>query len=96
MDKKRRRISDVPSETTMRITTILLKHGQGNLADCWELSSSEVSRKLKGDTGISIAQFADALDSVGAVIVTSDEFICMPIEEVEALRILASKGLKCK
>ncbi len=83
----------MPSETELVLSNALLRQGQAKLAQIWGISSSEVSRKLKSETGIKLDQMADALDEVGARIVFDDEYTVVPTDEYQAIEILARKAL---
>ncbi len=85
--------TSMPSETEMMLSNMLLRQGQAKLAQVWGISSSEVSRKLKSETGIKLDQMADALDAVGARIVFADEHTIVPTDEYEAIETLARKAL---
>lgn len=75
------------------LSNALLKKGQTALAEIWDVSASETSRKLNGETGIKLSQLAAALDAVGAKIVFEDEHIVVPREEYYAIHTLARKAL---
>lgn len=83
----------MPSKMHLKLTMMLLRHGQGKLSEVWGIGTSEVSRKLNGETGIKLDQLADALEAIGADLVMGDESIVIPREEYEALKTLAKKGL---
>lgn len=83
------------NDTKSRLIAALLKHGQVKLAEELGISTPEVSRKINGDNGWTLAQFAKALDFVGARIIPGDEtIIVMRRDEVTALRTLAKKALQ--
>lgn len=82
------------SNTRQRLTTALLRLGQAKLAEIWGVDASEAGRRLNGQRNIPFDDFADALDSLGVQIVTSDqEMAIVPRDELEALRTLARKSL---
>ena len=86
-------INTMPSETLMILNTALLRKGQAELAKVWKVGSSEVSRKLKSETGIKLDQMADALEAVGARIVFDEEYAVVPMDEYLAIKTLARKEL---
>lgn len=88
------RLRNMPSETEMILNTALLKHGQAKLAEAIGVGSSEISRKLKNEAGLTFKQFADAIDFVGAKIIFEDDDIVIPVDEFKALKTLACKALR--
>lgn len=80
-------------KNAQRLVTVLLRFGQAKLAEVWDISSAEVSRKINGESGIKLEQLASALEMVGARIVEHDQVI-VDADELEALRTLARKALE--
>lgn len=76
-----------------RLVSVLLRYGQTKLAEVWDVSAAEVSRKINGESGIKIDQIEEALASVGAHIVAHDQIV-IDADELEALRTLARKALE--
>lgn len=82
------------NQTKFSITTALLRHGQVRLAECLDISASEVSRKINGEAGWSLDQLAKAFDFVGAKVLTDGDAVVVSKAEWEALRTLARKSLE--
>jgi hypothetical protein len=83
------------TDTRHRLTTALLRLGQRRLAEIWGVDESEAGRRLNGQRNIPFDHFARALDELGIHLITPDEdLVTIPREELDALRVLAKKGLQ--
>lgn len=83
------------TDTRQRLTTALLRLGQGKLADVWDVDASEAGRRLNGQRNIPFNDFAKALDALGIELVTPDQnAVTVPKDELHALRTLARKSLE--
>lgn len=77
-----------------QLITALLRHGQIKLAELWNCSSPEVSKRLNGERNVPLDDFAAALDAVGVQMVTDDRVV-IDREEYDSLRDLARRYLAC-
>jgi hypothetical protein len=83
------------NETKSHLIAVLLTHGQVKLAECVDVSASEISKKINGDNGWTLEQLAKAFDFVGAQVIPGDETIAVvKRDELIALRTLARKSLQ--
>lgn len=80
-------------KSAQKLVAVLLRHGQVKLAETWDVSSAEVSRKINGESGVKLEQLAAALEMVGASIVEHNQVV-VDADELEALRTLARKSLE--
>ena len=82
-------------ELKFQLTTVLLTHGQSDLASHLGISSTELSKKINGENGWKLEQIAAALEFVGAKIVPADhEIVVLPKDYFDALKTLAKKSLE--
>lgn len=78
--------------TEQRITRQLLKVGPEQLAKLWSCSTAEASRRLNNARGVTISDWAKALDAAEIRVLTKDE-IPVPEERYHALVLLARERL---
>lgn len=84
-------------EMKSNLIAALLRHGQAELGKHLQLSDSETSKKINGESGWKLEQLADALDFVGARIIRGDEdLVLISREELNAYRIFARKYTEIK
>ena len=77
-----------------QLIAALLTNGQQALAELLDISQAEMSRKISGEHGFTIDQFATALEFVGAAVVSrGDEKILIDREELKSLNLLAKRYL---
>ena len=53
------------TDTHAKLLQLLMMHGNKHVAEILEISESEASRKLSGDTGIKLKQLAELFDDLG-------------------------------
>ena len=83
-------------DTKYLLMTVLSTEGQRKLAEALDISASEVSRKINGDSGFTIEQLAKGFDLVGAKILPRDEnLVVVSKAEYSAIRLLAHKQTQC-
>jgi len=75
------------------LISALIKYGNPKLADLWGVSEAEASRRLSGERNIPLKDFIDALDAIGARIVTDPDVRCIHKDEIQALNLLAQRYL---
>ena len=72
----------------------IAERGVGTVAQRIGLDDSSVSRIISGQQGIKLEHLEPFLRSLGMRIITTEaEIVAMPADELEALRVLAMKGL---
>lgn len=82
------------SDTLQKLTTALLREGQGELASIWGVDQTTVGRKTNNQLGIKLSEFAEAMDFLLIQVITPDENVeLIDRDELQALRTLAKKGL---
>jgi len=75
------------------LVTALLRLGNRGLAELWNVTESEVSRRLSGERNIPLEDFIKALDEIGAQLVIDDEMRVVHRDELQALNLLAGRYL---
>ena len=83
------------SDTEHLLTTALLRKGRLALGDAWGVNTSTVGKRLKGELGLKLSDFCDALDALGIQIIDPDDGkVLVDSDELVALRTLARKALE--
>lgn len=82
------------TELKQQLITALLKEGQAKLAQVWCCSPQEASRRINGDRGILIDDLAKAFEALDIKLVTDDESLVIPRDEVKALNLFANRYLE--
>lgn len=81
-------------DTSQRLTTALLREGTGKLAQLWQCSVAEASRRINDDRGMRLSEIARTFDALGIQIVSPDEDVLLiPRDEIRALNLLAGRYL---
>ena len=75
------------------LVTALLRLGNKRLAELWNVTESEASRRLSGERNIPLEDFIKALDEIGAQLVIDDEMRVVHRDELQALNLLAGRYL---
>lgn len=81
------------SHTKQQLETILLKIGNSELANLWDCSPSDVSKKISGSRNISLEDFANMIDSQNLKIIDTKEISIIPRDELVALTLFANRYL---
>lgn len=93
------RKADSPaSENARNLQTSLLqrisRRTQTQVADAAGIDKSAMCRIVSGERGVFLHELYDLLDALDLAVVECDgEVVSVPSEEMEALRVLARKGL---
>jgi len=81
------------TKLNQQVIAILLSKGQQHLADVWGVTVQEASRRINGERGMKIEEFAAALESLGVQFVTA-ESVVLSRSKYQALRELAKEALE--
>lgn len=82
------------AETKQQLITALLKEGQVRLAEIWNCSSQEASRRINDDRGIKLSELAKAFDELGVQLVVDNSVCVVAKDEIRAINLLANRYLE--
>jgi len=81
------------SFNNQELVSALIRFGNHRLADLWEVSEAEASRRLSGERNIPLKDFISALDAIKAYVVTDPDSRCIHKDELHALNMLSKRYL---
>lgn len=82
------------NEIHRAINAAMLNYGQDELAEVWDCDRTTANRRINGEPGIKLEDFAKALEAMGIQLVMPHQgMVAVRQDWLEALKVLAHESL---